>query len=145
MGSYMESVFDDFNTFTGAVSDNDQRTYLVGVAFSQKKIKTGFNYMSSVNNQSLGLVTIQNISGRVTYIIGEKKWNISTSVAYSNIEMFDFTPDKQWLVRPEVKWTPTKEISLALAGRLRFLKYGDRKSNAFLNEQIIQLNLFQTI
>ena len=101
--------------------------------------------MSSVNNQSLGLVTIQNISGRVTYIIGEKKWNISTSVAYSNIEMFEFTPDKQWLVRPEIKWTPSKNISLALAGRLRFLKYGDRKSNAFLNEQIIQLNLFQTI
>lgn len=126
-GLYSVSKFQDFNLFTGATANNNTTSVGGGITSQFEKLYTGLNYMYSLNKQFNGDIKVNHIEVKAGYRIKKHKLDFSCALALQKTQLFSFTEDNIYSLKPRVKWSASKKVKIQVEGRLRTLNYGNRR------------------
>lgn len=139
--TWSKSEFEDLNLLTGQQNNNNNTVFSALYSLSNEKWSLGLN-ASHINNQQFqGDIRIFTSGLRLAYNDKDKRLQISTALNRVQSSYFGSDPDKQWIIRPDIRWGLNKKLSLNIRGSLNFYQYGSRRDTESFQEQRLQTGL----
>ena len=140
---YSQNTFTDFNTISGALSDNDARNAVISYMIS--KVKNPFNISTVLsyfdNNTSLGLLTTTALNLTTGYKFFSKKLNTSLGITYSDNQVNSFAGGTQVMTLLGLKYTVKKKIDFSINGSINLFKYGAEKPGISYRENLLRTSI----
>ncbi len=115
--TYGKSTFEDLNTFTGGMNDNNTTSYIIAYSLSKDAYTIGFTGSKIFNNQIVRDIEISNYSLNLGCRIKNDKLKISTRIGLNKTNIIDENiSNDQLLIRPKIVWKVFDKTSLTFAG-----------------------------
>lgn len=140
---YSQNTFTDFNTISGALSNNDAKNAVISYLISKVKnplnISTVLSYFD--NNTSFGLLKTTAINLTTGYKFFSKKLNTNLGVTYSDNQVNSFSGGTQIMTLLGLRYTMKKKIDFSINGSINMFKYGTERPGISYRENLLRTSI----
>ena len=140
---YANNKFTDYNTISGALSNNDSRnasaSYLLSKVKNPLSISTNLSYFD--NNTSFGLLTTNAINLTLGYKFLNKKLITNYGITYSDNSVNSLAAGSQIVTLLGAKYTLKKKIDFSVNGSINLFKYGTDRPAISYRENLLRTSI----
>ncbi len=140
---YAQNVFNDFNTITGAVNNNDASngafSYMLSMLKSPFSATTLISYFD--NNTSYGKLMTKAVNVGVGYKLFKKKLSTTLGLTYAENTLGATSSGSQIMTLIGVKLTVKKKVSFSLNGSINLFEFGDSRPGISYRENLLRTSI----
>lgn len=140
---YAQNTFADYNTISGALSNNDSRnasaSYLLSKVKNPLSISTILSYFD--NNTSFGLLTTNAANLTLSYKFLDKKLSTSSGITYSDNSVNSLASGSQIVTVLGMKYTLKKKTDFSVNGSINLYKYGADRPGISYRENLLRTSI----
>ncbi len=140
---YAQNVFNDFNTVTGKLNNNDASngafSYMLSMLKSPFSANTLISYFE--NNTSYGKLMTKAVNVGFGYKFFKKKLSTTAGLTYADNTLGATSSGSQIMTLLGVKYTVKKKISFALNGSINLFEFGDSRPGISYRENLLRTSI----
>lgn len=140
---YSQNVFNDFNTITGKLNNNDANngtfSYILSMLKNPLSASTLISYFD--NNTSYGKLVTKALNVGVGYKFFKKKLSTTAGLTYAENTLGATSSGSQIMTLLGAKLTVKKKISFSLNGSINLFEFGDTRPGISYRENLLRTSI----